>query len=146
MLLACRRGNIKAVHKLLSQHDVDPQKRDEHGDTPLHQACLHGFEGIVDLLLENGLVAASFSNVCNYDHQTPLHLACREGRTEIAKKLLEKFPEDRKEKLLNLHDIEGNVALHLAIESLKVDLVIIISTFLKVERQHNKDCPHKHYE
>ena len=115
---------------LLLQHDIDSQKKDEHGDTPLHQACLHGFEGIVDLLLENRLVAASFSNVCNYEHQTPLHLACREGHTEIAKKLLEKCPKDKKERLLNLHDIEGNVALHLAIRSLKVDCYSIKVLYL----------------
>ena len=118
--LACRRGNVKAACFLLSQPDINPLKKDEHGDTPLHDACRHGWEDIVEELLKNRLVSPSFSKVCNNENQTPLHLACQEGHTEIVKKLLENCPNEFKERLLNAHDIEGNVALHLAIRSLNV--------------------------
>lgn len=58
----------------------------------------------------------------NRENQTPLHLACQGGHTMIIRKLLEKCPseEDRRKTLLEAHDKEGNTALHLAIESLRV--------------------------
>ena len=60
--------------------------------------------------------------LCNREKQTPLHLACQEGHTLIVRKLLEKCPsqEDGRKILLKAHDNEGNTALHLAIESLRV--------------------------
>ena len=65
-------------------------------------------------------VCCSLHILCNRENQTPLHLACQGGHTVIVCKLLEKSQEDERKPLLKVHDNEGNTALHLAIESLRV--------------------------
>ena len=56
----------------------------------------------------------------NNEEQTPLHLACQEGHTQIVEKLLKKCPEEERNDLLRIYDIEMKTALHLAVESLKI--------------------------
>lgn len=120
--LACRRGNLVAVDDLLSHPDIIPAIKDEHGDTPLHEACLHGWELIVDKLLHCSAVASNFYDSINQDCQTPLHLACQEGHTKIVKLLVEMCPPERVRDFLEAHDSRGNTALHLAVEHLGVSV------------------------
>ena len=120
--LACRCDNLEAAETLLSQPDINPLIKDEHDDTPLHEACLYGCDRIVDELLKNHTVSTSFYNIHNKEYQTPLHLACQEGHTKIVEKLLKKCPREWKERLLHAHDIEGDTALHLAVQSLRVSI------------------------
>ena len=62
--------------------------------------------------------------VSNREKQTPLHLACHEGHTKIVRRLLEMCSSEpgRRKALLEARDNEGNTALHLAVESLRVSL------------------------
>ena len=116
--LACRRGNLEAAEILLSHPDIIVDIKDEHDDTPLHEACLHGSDTVVEkLLLNNVTTSHSFYNS---DNQTPLHLACQEGHTKIVKMLLEQCPVWHLMTLLGAHDSRGNTALHLAVESFGV--------------------------
>ena len=118
--LACRRGNIEAAETLLDHHAIIPYIKDEHHDTPLHEACLHGSDVIVDMLLMKPTVLLNFHNSFNKDCQTPLHLACIEGRTNIVKNLLAKCPKEKIKCLLEACDSRGNTAFHLTVESLGV--------------------------
>ena len=118
--LACRRGNIVAAQDLLSHPDIIPVIKDEHDDTPLHEACLHGWKSIVEKLLHCNAVAISFYDSFNTDCQTPLHLACQEGHTSIVKMLVEKCPVERVKDFLEARDSRGNTAFHLAVEHVGV--------------------------
>lgn len=111
-----------AADDLLSHPDIIPAIKDEHGNTPLHEACLHGWELIVDKLLRCSAVASSFYDSPNRDCQTPLHLACQEGHTKIVKMLVERCPQERVKDLLEAHDSRGSTALHLAVEYLGVSI------------------------
>lgn len=123
--LACRRGNLEAAEILLSNPDIIVGIKDEHDDTPLHEACLHGSDIIVEkLLLKNATISLTFYNSFNMDKQTPLHLACQEGHTRIVKMLLEQCPIRHLKTFLGAHDSRGNTAFHLAVESFGVSKII----------------------
>ena len=62
----------------------------------------------------------SLHQLTNNEKQTPLHLACQEGHTRIVEKLLKKCPEEERNDLLKVDDIEKKTALHLAVESLRI--------------------------
>jgi ankyrin repeat protein len=48
---ACQMGDVAEVWRL-SDDDVNAQNN--YGDTPLHEACRHGYRDIVEMLVRNG--------------------------------------------------------------------------------------------
>ena len=78
-------GNISIVTLLL---DADPSLvnvQDKTGETPLHQAAIHGWEDIVSLLLEKGANA----NAAKNNGWTALNFASQEGHEDVAIQLLQ---------------------------------------------------------
>ena len=63
----------------------------------------------------------SLHKLTNNEKQTPLHLACQEGHTRIVEKLLKKCPKVERNDLLKVYNIEKKTALHLAVESLRIN-------------------------
>ena len=122
--LACQAGNLEGVKSLLEECDADIMIQDSNGDTPLHEACLHGEKIIFDLLLSKmteksvGLGLGSQGErkinlvIKNRLGLTPFHFACRGGHLEIAEKLYDH--SDNPEALVREKDKEGETALHLA--------------------------------
>jgi len=49
--LACERGCVDVV-ELLIQYNADVNMKDNHGNTPLMEACKHGHLDIVKILLQ----------------------------------------------------------------------------------------------
>ena len=92
--------------------------QDDHGDTPLHEACICGKLTILKQLLENG---ADFS-IKNADDETSLHTACKEGSVGIVKEILCRS-QSRREELLAACDKELNTPLHLAVEGGDLEIV-----------------------
>ena len=130
--LACQRGNHIAVSVLLRSNDIDTCVTDKNNDTPLHEACLSGYDKIVEKLmqrleLEDPTSVAVKANLKNYELQTPLHLACREGYNEVVNCILKHIPEFGKRSILTkTRDNEENTPLHLACESGKEEIVRIL--------------------
>ena len=136
--LACRRGNLEAAEILLSHPDIIVDIKDEHDDTPLHEACLHGSDTVVEkLLLNNVAISHSFYDSFNEDNQTPLHLACREGHTKIVKMLLEQCPVGHLMTFLGAHDSRGNTAFHLAVESFGVSETLQLVVYFQACNWHD---------
>ena len=100
---------------MLEDDKIDVKIQDSNGDTPLHEACLHGFDKIVEMLLSKMMGnTKSTINFLMKDHLglTPFHLACREGYINIAKQLLNVSHQPYF--LVVEKDMEGATTLHLA--------------------------------
>jgi ankyrin repeat protein len=114
--MACQAGNLDGVKALLKERNIDINVQDSNGDTPLHAACLHGEDKIVEQLLKfkpkGTKNKTKLRLVNNHSGHTPFHLACREGRKDIAEQLLN-FAE-QPSLLVKEEDKEGATALHVA--------------------------------
>eukprot|EP01122_Echinamoeba_exundans_P011084 TRINITY_DN428_c1_g1_i1.p1 TRINITY_DN428_c1_g1~~TRINITY_DN428_c1_g1_i1.p1 ORF type:complete len:1357 (+),score=281.76 TRINITY_DN428_c1_g1_i1:175-4245(+) len=72
------------VMHLMLKRGADPNAANEHGLTPLHNACLRAGEGNVLFLLQNGADVNAADKFGEY----PLHVACRTGKKRVAQLLI----------------------------------------------------------
>ncbi|XP_032830321.2 tonsoku-like protein isoform X1 [Petromyzon marinus] len=85
---ACIEGNLRLV-KILIEKGHPPNPRDYCGWLPLHEACNHNHQDIVEYLLDHGaLISDPGGPKC--DGITPLHDAIVAGNFGIAKLLLQR--------------------------------------------------------
>lgn len=85
LLQACKNNQKSVVLTFLKRGDVDVNKRDESGNTPLIYACLKSARDLVKLLLDNGADA----NLGNQKNRTPLHFAAEGGNYQIISLLID---------------------------------------------------------
>jgi len=86
--IACRRGNLTAVRRILKIAPDELNNPKQDGCTGLHMAALNNHKAVVDFLLQqNGI---SIDAVNKGENHTPLHIACHEGYLDIVKLLIEK--------------------------------------------------------
>jgi len=121
LAIACQRGNYFAIDRLLCADDIDIGICDNHGSSPLHEACEYGSEKIVELLLDRGADVLK----ADRDKVTSLHVACREGHVAIVKQLF-RHDHEIKQTLVEVTDIHGNSVLHFAVESGVTEIVHIL--------------------
>ncbi|KAL8230351.1 hypothetical protein R6Q57_000129 [Mikania cordata] len=136
--LASRVGNAQQVSLILELRPEMVAADNANSESPIHEACRMGHERVVRMLMEKNPWVASKLNredqsvlflACSYGHLSVvefllnhsswlldivdqaacLHVSVAKGRTDIAKKLLEKCTE-----LGNLKDTDGSLALHCA--------------------------------
>ena len=120
LLLAVKEGNPEfaapwdfpsradKVKALLKVKDIDVNKRDKNGRTPLYEACLNKDSGIVRLLL--AVPNIDVNRRCPSDGTTPLHVACKSD-SGIVEQLL------RNEHIqVNLLATQGLTPLYVACE------------------------------
>lgn len=95
--------------------DVAPgivNKKDNNGNTPLHEACICGSLIIVEELLTHGADEESQ----NYAREIPLHAACKKGFDEIVTEILH-HDHKKVNALVKAIDNSRSVPMHLAVES-----------------------------
>ena len=80
--MAVNRADSTAVHEQLAA-GADVNSRDRYGQTALMLAAHHGFQELVDILIEHG---ADLNVTAKY-HLSALMLAVIAGHSEIAKRL-----------------------------------------------------------
>uniref|UniRef100_S4RQ66 Tonsoku-like, DNA repair protein n=1 Tax=Petromyzon marinus TaxID=7757 RepID=S4RQ66_PETMA len=86
---ACIEGNLRLVKILIEKQGHPPNPRDYCGWLPLHEACNHNHQDIVEYLLDHGaLISDPGGPKC--DGITPLHDAIVAGNFGIAKLLLQR--------------------------------------------------------
>ena len=85
LMWAVRQGNQGVVRLLLTRHDVEPDKPDNHGTTPLWWASYYGYVGVVRLLLARDDVNPDKPG---NDGQTPLRWASYNGHEGVVRLLL----------------------------------------------------------
>jgi len=98
-------GNTLEVKQILRQNpNIDVNRRNRKGRTPLHEACLLGPPSIVSLLLARPDINV---NIPMTNGESPFWVTCMFGRTESARLLL----RDSRIKTLNSSDSQGYTAL-----------------------------------
>lgn len=115
-LNACRNGHKSIVQIFLKKGDVDVNKRDAEGNTPLYHACLKGFRDIVSLLLD----CDADVSVANNSSETPLHAAAKSGNKEIIGKLVQ-YGAD-----LDATDKEGRTPLIRLLDNKRTDAALFL--------------------
>ena len=83
LLLAAQNGRTEVVKALLSFPDIDANKSDEDGISPLFYASSSGYLGVVVALLENETVRKNQA----WGQKTPLYIAAENGHFEVVKAL-----------------------------------------------------------
>ncbi|MCL1077169.1 ankyrin repeat domain-containing protein [Parashewanella spongiae] len=103
---ACEKNSVKTVAFLLKESQLNPNVKNENGETALHIACRENKHAIVKLLVNCGKVKV---NSVNRDGATPFHLACIFGHLETSKHLLKsgKVNQDVKIPLSDALRIKG---------------------------------------
>lgn len=94
-LIAAQKGDIETIKQCLA-NDVRINIQDEHGNTALHLATLHGHKEIVQLLLKTRLDNSYFAILCgkrahilkNKNGETPVHCAACQDDTTLLELLL----------------------------------------------------------
>ncbi|VDI13263.1 Hypothetical predicted protein [Mytilus galloprovincialis] len=92
----------KSVIEVLLHKKADINKRNKHGETPLHTACTYGPVDVVTMLLNEG---ADIS-LCDMKGQSTVYKACAGGNSSILNILLQRNANFLK------CDNDGNSALH----------------------------------
>eukprot|EP00455_Lapot_gusevi_P000497 TRINITY_DN10229_c0_g1_i3.p1 TRINITY_DN10229_c0_g1~~TRINITY_DN10229_c0_g1_i3.p1 ORF type:complete len:166 (+),score=10.84 TRINITY_DN10229_c0_g1_i3:78-575(+) len=80
---ACDLGDLHSVRDFLLHKGTNPNRSDEYGYTPLHNAASSGHLEICELLLQHG--ASVNAAECG---ATPLHRAAFRGHTQVCALLL----------------------------------------------------------
>lgn len=101
--------------RLLLEHGADILRRDGNGATTLHLAAEAGNEALVKLLLET-----MDPDELDYSRQTPLCKAVQGGKDNVVRLLLAAGAD------VNLKDIWGNSALHLAVKAGSEKLTLLL--------------------
>ncbi|HBL98297.1 TPA: hypothetical protein DDZ86_01490 [Candidatus Dependentiae bacterium] len=101
---ACTNNDSKLVSILLDSH-VNPNEKDNAGDTPLHIACNNKNLSIVKKLIE----ANANPNIRNKFGDTPLHIACKSKDLSIVEELIKAKADPNKQ-----NKKDRNTPLHIA--------------------------------
>lgn len=106
-------GNHVAVCEYLISKGATVDMVDKSGRTALHWAAISGHKEAADCLLTAG--ADMF--IQTKTGMSPLHAGVEGGKLEIVTLLLTKVPDERKEELCNLQDVEGNTPCDIAVKA-----------------------------
>ena len=87
---------------------IDKNPKAISGMTPLHYACKNGHLEFCKKLLKN----LKIKNPLSKTNTTPLHFAAKCGHSEVVKLILEESCNEN----MNIQDIDGLTALHLAVK------------------------------
>jgi serine/threonine-protein phosphatase 6 regulatory ankyrin repeat subunit B len=84
LYIACQKGHLDIVEKLLYNVNTDVNKCIECGRSPLYIACQNGHVNIVKIILKKG--ADIYKSI--YDGTVPLHAACYYNHIDVVEEML----------------------------------------------------------
>jgi len=117
---AASAGDVERVRELLKK-GVDPNAKNEYGDTPLHLAAFWGHVDVVKLLLEHG----ADPNTQDKAGRTPLHVAASMGHVDVVRLLLEHGADP------SIRNRDGKTPLDLAKERGHREVASLIEEWLR---------------
>ncbi len=83
LVLALREKSLKAATELIKAKDIDFDKANPAGETPLMMAALQGELDMLKLMVDD------MEAEVNKTGWTPLHYACTTGRNDVVKYLID---------------------------------------------------------
>lgn len=115
---ACYHGNLEKVKELMKKGNVDVNKPDADGKTPLHRAAQSGSVDVMSFLLDNKADASKRSK----SGETPLHVAVFHRNSKAVELLLKKS-ENARDAVNAVDDVMQMTALHIGIKNGSADIV-----------------------
>lgn len=136
-------GNLAAVKFLIVKRKANPLHTDGKLNSALHHAAMKGHDDVILYLLQKNVPV----DALNKYEMTPLQLAAMAGQSETVKLLQMRSPEKISVKTvlaaaiggeqtlyalddfcdLNMTDVDGNTAAHLAARNAKIPITAILS-------------------
>ncbi|QSH41911.1 ankyrin repeat domain-containing protein [Lentisphaerota bacterium ZTH] len=105
LYMACCKGHIDVVKRLLQEPDIDPSQVDSTKSTPLFIACQNGHLEVVRELLKHSLKQL---NQVDKEGASPLYVASQNGHSAIVRVLL-------RQPYINIYTaVDGSPPLHAA--------------------------------
>ena len=120
-IAACAKGKTIIVKLLLHSTNIDWNKKDCSGWTPLMYASSNGHTDVVNLLISYSEEKNIDFNVANRQGRTSLMFACLYGHLEIVKLILKLASIE-----INAKDVMGDTAFHWACEKGHLEMVKLL--------------------
>ncbi|KAG5420952.1 AKR1 [Candida metapsilosis] len=114
----CQEGSLDLVKESLDSGSIKVNDTFSDGISGLHWACINNRLTLVKYLIENGADPNLYGGELR---ATPLHWACRNGLVYIVEYLITNSPADP-----SLRDLQTYNALHLAVHSSNITLVVYL--------------------
>lgn len=129
---ACRYDTSQMVlKKLIEMYPEAISQKSDEGRYPIHYAtCTDKPNGIIQLLSDGDILGINRRAIGEFnDDYTPLHLACENGCINKVQYFIEHCKNDL---LINVKDISGQTALHIACNDLLYQMVSILLNHIDI--------------
>lgn len=130
---ACQAGDLDTVEKAILSQQIKASETFSDGITGLHWAAINNRLSVVKYLVENPESKADPNVLGGTLQASPLHWACRNGLVYVVDYLLTQTDADP-----TLKDSQQYNALHLAVHSSNITLVMYLILNCVVGGQNNK--------
>ncbi|XP_053378625.1 E3 ubiquitin-protein ligase MIB2-like [Mercenaria mercenaria] len=122
--LACRKGILKAVQKILQKRMMEIKERKiQDGYSGLHLAAFNGNKDVVEFLIKQPMVEI---DCLTKEERTPLHLACAEGIFDIVTVLIDGGAN------ITLCDASKKNSLHIYLEGAGAEDTEQVADFIRM--------------
>ncbi|KKK14868.1 hypothetical protein P175DRAFT_0498835 [Aspergillus ochraceoroseus IBT 24754] len=120
--IAAQKGHDRIIAVLLKQGNMDPNKQDSDGRTPLVHAVVEGHEPVVKLLLEHG----ARIGIPDCDGRSAVHWAVLHRREDILRVLMTHRAEHEPDVDINAYDNYDWTPLHMAVNRGVESVVVLL--------------------
>jgi ankyrin repeat protein len=122
--IAASSNACAVINCLINQHNYDPLRRTDTGETPLHYAAINGHDRAVRMLLENG--DGHDLATCDSDGANALYVACEYGHYNVVQLMLSEPYCKIQRRCINSKTVQGYTPLHACVKYGCIECVKII--------------------
>ncbi|KAJ5817313.1 hypothetical protein N7447_009546 [Penicillium robsamsonii] len=136
--IAAQKGNERIVRVVLLRGNMDANKQDSDGRTPLIHAIIENHDSVVRLLLSHG----ARIGVYDCDGRSALHWAVLHRRLGILQQLLDHRAKYESSLDLDVYDNSGWTPLHMSVNrAFEAGILLLLQEGADIDAKAHK-CPH----